>query len=96
MNNIDKAFFERVDKQIALSNSQVSKEAKREDVQRSNMYATARFNAWTVACNWDSAEAMEKGKHHTVEYFTNLYKQLLEENLNDYIQNFDKYMNYKK
>jgi len=95
MSEIDSKFYDRVDEQINLSNTQLTTGIESAYVNNSNLYATARFNAWTVARNWNSGEAMEKGKQHTIEYFVRQYQKLLEENLNDYIQNFDEYMKPK-
>ncbi len=56
------------------------------------MYSVTRFNAWVSACGWNSGEEMKSGKAETLEYFVNEYRKMLEENLDDYIHNFDEYM----
>ena len=35
---------------------------------------------------------MAKGREETLEYFCEQYRKMLEENLDDYIENFEKYM----
>ncbi|UTP72332.1 DUF3144 domain-containing protein [Alteromonas sp. LMIT006] len=92
MKEVDDKFYERADSHIHLSNDQISEEIGRGKVSASMMYATARFNSWISACGWNSKEEMESAKNETIEYFASEYKKMLEENLNDYIQNFDKYM----
>jgi hypothetical protein len=56
------------------------------------MYGSARFQAWNAAC-WaeDSAEIKAK-REETVKYFVEQYQAMLEENLDDYIEHFAKYM----
>jgi len=88
----DDAFFERADAHIFLSNDQISEEVKAGMVSASNMYATARFNAWLSACNCETGNELAEGKQDIVEYFVTEYKKMLEENLDSYIANFDSYM----
>jgi hypothetical protein len=92
MHKIDDEFYERADAHIHLSNDQISEKATLGKVSASNMYATARFNAWVSACGWDNALEMAAAKQETLEYFVNEYRKMLEDNLDDYIENFDSYM----
>ncbi len=92
MQQVDKDFYARADAHIGLSNQQLSEEAGRGKVSASMMFATARFNAWVSACGWSSAEAMGAAKTNTIEYFVAEYRKMLEENLDDYIENFADYM----
>jgi hypothetical protein len=91
----DPKFFERADAHINLSNEQLS-DISRGKVSASMMYATARFNAWVSACGFDTVGDMAKAKGETLEYFVTEYRKMLEENLDDYIKNFDEYMKTKK
>lgn len=88
---IDPKFYDRADALIHLANDQ-NKDVGRSKVSASFMYATARFNAWASACGFDSADQMRDAKQETIEYFAKQYTAMLEENLNDYIENFGKYM----
>ncbi|WP_370084949.1 DUF3144 domain-containing protein [Neptunomonas phycophila] len=92
MQEVDEKFYERADAHIHLSNDQINEKATLGKVSASNMYATARFNAWVSACGWNSAEEMSNSKQETLEYFVAEYRKMLEENLDDYIKNFDSYM----
>ncbi len=87
----DDKFFERADAHISLSNEQV-KESTRGKVSASMMYATSRFNAWVGASNCDSAEELAAARDEALEYFVKQYREMLQENLDMYIQNFDEYM----
>lgn len=88
---VDDKFYDRADAHIHLSNSQRD-DISRGKVSASMMYATARFNAWVSACGPDSGDEMAAKKDEVVDYFVTQYRSMLEENLDDYIKNFDSYM----
>ncbi len=88
----DEHFFDRADTHIHIANDQTEK-ADRGKVSASLMYATARFNAWVSAFQAESGEDLLEGKEQIVEYFVEQYRQMLEENLDDYAKNFEKYLN---
>ncbi len=88
----DDKFYERADEIIHLSNSQITDKISNGHVSVSFMYALARFNAWVNASDFANASDMAEAKSETIEYFATEYKKMLEENLDDYIENFDKYM----
>ena len=87
----DEMFYRRADAHIDLANEQVA-DISRGKVSASFMYAVARFNSWVTACKADSAEDLRAGKEESVEYFVSQYRAMLSENLDDYIEHFDKYM----
>lgn len=89
---VDKTFYERADEHIKLSNEQLKSQAKGR-VSASMMFGLARFNSWLSASGWNNAEEMKEAKEKTIEYFITEYKSMLSENLDDYIKNFDLYMN---
>ncbi|MGG6261278.1 DUF3144 domain-containing protein [Stutzerimonas stutzeri] len=91
MQNTDDKFYERADAHIHLSNDQISGYAAKGKVSASMMYATARFNSWVSACGWNSAEEMAAAKEETIEYFLTEYRKMLDENMDDYINNFQSY-----
>lgn len=88
----DKAFFERADAYITLANEQAT-DVSRGKVSASMMFATARFNAWVSASGTESGEELAAVKDEALEYFLGEYRKMLEENLDEYIEHFDKYMN---
>jgi hypothetical protein len=91
-NRADETFFKRADAHIKLSNEQISREVSHGKVSASMLYAAARFNAWVTATSYTSRTEMAKGREETLEYFCEQYRKMLEENLDDYIQNYEKYM----
>jgi hypothetical protein len=87
----DPGFFARADAHIQLSNEQLG-DSSRGKVSASMMYATARFNAWVSSCDFESSTDMAEAKAKAIEYFVAEYRKMLDENLDDYIRNFDDYM----
>ena len=88
----DAGFYSRADAHIHLSNDQLEQVEDRGMVSASMMYAVARFNTWVSACGFSSGIDMARTREEMIEYFTNQYRLMLEENLDDYIQNFSTYM----
>ena len=88
----DDKFYDRADAHIHLSNDQL-KEVSRGKASASMMYATARFNAWVSACGFADGDQMKAARDQTIEYFVTEFQKMLEENLDDYIGNFESYMN---
>jgi len=91
MSDTEEKFFQRADEHINLSNDQLS-DATTGKVSASMMYSVARFNAWFSACEFSNAAEMKNGKQETIKYFVAEYEKMLTENLEDYIQNFEKFM----
>ena len=92
MKEVDDKFYDRADEHIHLSNSQISDEVGRGKVSASFMYSVARFNAWLTACGFENAKDMNDFRDDNVKYFVDQYQTMLEENFDDYIDNFNSYM----
>ena len=92
MTEKDNSFYDRADKHIGIANDQVSEEVGKGKVSASFMYALSRFNSWICACTCEDKEEMIRDKADFIDYFTKEYREMLEENLDDYIENFDSYM----
>ena len=95
MTKEDSTFYKRADEHIRLSNTQVSKEINRGMVSSSFLYSAARFNAYVSASNFKSAKDLIEAKEATMAFFMKEYKNMLEENMDDYILNFSKYLKPK-
>ena len=91
----DDAFYERADAHIHLSNNQLEG-STRGRASASMLYGTSRFNAWVSACGYESGEQMRDARAETIKYFVSQYEKMLIENLDDYIENFEKYMKLSK
>ena len=94
MDQVDEKFYSRADAHISLSNEQLS-DASRGKVCASMMYSTARFTAWLSAFNWKDGAEMKSNKQQTLDFFIAEYTKMLEEHLDDYSENFEKYMKPK-
>ena len=95
MKDKDDKFFNRADEHINVSNKQLE-DATMNEVATSMLFGVTRFNAWISACGWQTKEDMEKAKPETIRYFVGEYQKMLKENLEDYITNFDHYMETSK
>lgn len=91
---LDPTFFDRADAHIHLSNSQLA-DITPGKVSASMMYATARFNAYVSWIGFENAADMAGQRDETVGYFVDQYRIMLEENLDDYIDNFERYLSGK-
>ncbi len=89
----DEKFYQRADAHIALANEQINEQETHPTLANDSLiYAAARFNAWIVAASFANADEVKNDKENAIEYFTNAYKTVLEEHLDDYIANYDVYM----
>jgi hypothetical protein len=84
-------FWNRVNALINLSNDQCDA-ADPNEVAASTMFAATRFNAFIVARTTGSAENMHVERERALEYFTDQFRRMMAENLDDFIQNHEKYM----
>ena len=88
----DDAFFDRADAHIALANNQINEQASEGEVSASLLFSASRFNAWVNAMSFENADEMKKAKDESIEFFVNEYRMMLEDNLSDYIENYDEYL----
>lgn len=89
--NEDPSFYDRADGHIRLANEHCSN-IGRGKVSASLMYGCARFQAWNAATWANDVEDMKGRRSETIKYFVEQYQAMLEENLDDYINNFGTYM----
>jgi hypothetical protein len=90
--DVDGGFYDRADAHIHLSNDQLARVDSRGKVSASMLYGTARFNAWVSACGFESGEQMAAARTETIEYFCRQFRLMLEDNVDDYVTNFVRYM----
>lgn len=87
---VDDAFFDRADSFIRLANEHCTKNPHGK-VSASFMFGLSRFNSWVVASSCDSRDEMAMERDRAITYFLDEYRKMLEENLDDYLANFDAY-----
>jgi hypothetical protein len=90
-NTPDPEFWNRVNALINLSNDQCDV-ADPSAVGASTLYAATRFNAFIVARHTGSAQNMKLEKERALEYFTDQFRKMMAENLDDFAENFEKHM----
>jgi PPE-repeat protein len=88
----DEKFYTRADAHINLANGELAG-ASRGKVSASMMFAASRFNAWVSAHDFESGEEMASKRQEITEYFIGQYRAMLDTNLDNYIENFDAFMN---
>lgn len=94
--DLDTQFYKRADGHIQLANKHLDEQKSSEMVNSSFLYAAARFNAWISAAGLTSQAEMALKREELIGYFTDQYRAMLEENLDDYITNYDQYLGVKK
>ncbi len=95
-NKVDEKFFERADAHIALANGHINAQLHPGLASNSLMYAASRFNAWVTAAGFKSGEDMKKERKEVIDFFTEQYKLMLEENFDNYAENYDHFMGVSK
>jgi len=95
MSDTDDKFYDRADEYIDLANKQISEKSNAADVSASFLYSASRFNAWISAANFKNGKEMAEVKDEMLEHFVKDYRDMLDENMTDYIENFNEYMQIK-
>lgn len=90
------AFYQRADAIIGVANSQLAPEAHSGQVGASLLYAAARYSASVASIGFVKGDDFAQEKDDIVEFYVKQYRQMLSDNLTDYAQNFDKYINIGK
>ena len=86
------AFYQRADAIIGVANSQLGPDAHSGQVGASLLYAAARYSSSVASIGFVKGDDFAKEKDDIVEFYTKQYRQMLSDNLTDYAQNFDKYI----
>lgn len=86
------AFYQRADAFIQLANGQLNPESHSGQVGASLLYAAARYSASVASIGFVKGDDFAKEKEDIIEFYAKQYRQMLSDNLDDYAQNFDKYV----
>lgn len=90
------AFFQRVDAFINLANSQLGQDSHSGQVGASLLYAATRYSASVASIGFNNSDDFENEKQQIIEFYSKQFKQMLNDNLDDYVKNFDAYVELKK
>jgi hypothetical protein len=93
--DVDAGFWSRADAHINLANQHCDT-VEAGKASASLLYAASRFSAFIVASNASSTESMAKLRTEALDYFTEQFRSMLEENLDDHIKNFAQYSEHKR
>ncbi|ANI33561.1 hypothetical protein AA098_08725 [Pseudomonas sp. JY-Q] len=77
----DQAFYDRADAHIELANQQIE---KFEDL--------GKVSAWMSARSFKSGAELGAAREEILKYFCDQYRMMLEDNLDEHIEHFDRYM----
>jgi hypothetical protein len=86
----EKTFQERCDEFIALANQQHA-ETEVDNVNAAILFSAARFTVFSTARQFDDVEKLKEEKQKIVDYFSQRYREMMEQNLEEYMDRFDDY-----
>ncbi len=87
----EKQFWDTVDAFLDAANS-TAQECDPGVVASAVMYAAARYCAFNIACFSESRKDFLDDSANSVSHFTAEFKKLLQENMEDYGENFKVYL----
>lgn len=91
--DLDKEFRQMADGFIDLANKHARSD-NREIVSMALLYAAARFNAFVVASHAPDLAKYDSDRTKAFEFFLGKYREMLNENLDDYRDMYDESMKY--
>jgi hypothetical protein len=86
----EKTFQERCDEFIAVANQQHA-QTEVENVNAALLFSAARFNVFSTVRQFDDVEKLKEEQQKIVEYFSRRYAEMMAQNFEEYIQNFNDY-----
>ena len=92
--DLDREFRRMADAFIDLANQQASPD-NREIVSMALLYAAARFNSFVVASHAPDLKKYDADRDKACQFFLAKYKDMLNENLDDYRKLYDESMKYE-
>ncbi|MFA9500883.1 DUF3144 domain-containing protein [Mannheimia sp. E30BD] len=92
---IDPTFYQRADGFINIANAHLQNIAPNQ-VSNAMLFGCARFNAYVAASKAEYKQQLVDSREEVIQYFVEQYKEMLAANLDEYIQNFERYIEGKK
>jgi len=93
--DIDTLYRQMIDSFIDRAN-QLAEQNSPENVGMALLFAASRFNSFVVSQHAENLEGYQSDIPRAKSFFTAQYEEMLDENLEDYKQAFDKYAKYVK
>lgn len=88
----DQAFYDRADAHIELANQQIEKIEDLGKVSASLTFGASRFNAWMSARSFKTSAELAVAREELLKYFCEQYRMMLEDNLDEHIEHFDRFV----
>lgn len=85
------AFFGRADEIITLANKQLSPTSHAGQVAASLTFAAARFAVSAASVGFFKSSDFAKEKDDIIAFYTKQYQQMLADNIDNYVDNFDEF-----
>jgi len=89
----DLEFRKMADAFIDIANRQI-KADNREIVGMAILYAAARFNSFVTAAHAPDSKKFDADRSKALEFFVGKYREMLNENLDDYRKMYDESVKY--
>lgn len=86
----EKTFQERCDEFITVANQQHA-ETEVDNVNSAILFSAARFNMFSTLRQFNDVEALKNEKEKIIAYFAQRYTDMMESNIDEYIERFDDY-----
>jgi hypothetical protein len=87
----DRQFWQIVDTLLEAANAQCD-DAERTKVAAAALFAAARFNVFVAAAAAESGDDFTARHDAIADYLAEQYRRMLRDNLDEYTQNFDRYV----
>lgn len=88
---LDEQFWELADSFIQLANKHMETEPPSR-VSATLLYAASRFTAFVVTAGTKNREELSAEKEAAIAYSLEQYEEMLRENLDDHLDNYEKYV----
>ncbi|MFT4514000.1 MAG: hypothetical protein ACI89X_003678 [Planctomycetota bacterium] len=85
----DSAFYDRADAHIHLANEH-GDDVGPGKASASFLFAASRYNAFAISSRSASGAEMQASRGETVGHFVDQYRRMLENNVDDYIADFNR------
>ena len=84
--------YDLVDAMVELANQATDKSLEPGEAHQAMMFAAARYGAFIVAASSESKEDFEQDKLDARNFYMDQFRQLLNENFDDYLANYKTYL----
>ena len=84
--------YDLVDAMVELANQATDKSLEPGEAHQAMMFAAARYGAFIVAASSESKEDFEQDKLDARNFYMDQFRQLSNENFDDYLANYKTYL----